>query len=79
MATAVLDDSHPPKRNNGQKNINCTKRPICAHFGRFCAIYFAVCAKSSNFAPDFKKGYTLLINIYGFKDCCAGQTSARHP
>ena len=36
---------------------------MCAHFGRFCAIYLAVCAKSSTFAPDFKR-ISLLHIIY---------------
>ena len=68
----------------------CTKGPMCAQIDRFCAIYLAVCAKSRNFAAANPKSpprwwrnckgwiFTLLI-YYGFKDCCSGQASARHP
>ena len=63
------------------KNGNlCTKGLILCNFILPCAQKAVplqrFCEKS---VARKRKGYTLLINNYGFKDCCAGQASARHP
>ena len=41
-------------RKGLKMTVVCTILPFCAQNDRFCAFYFAVCAKNTTFAADFE-------------------------